>query len=187
MWQVLEHRQIAKICRSLPRAAVKKYELWKDIVFRHGPGKLREFPGFHDEKLKGVREGQRSSRLNLQYRVIYSVDRAILTVDVLEITPRDYTWGEIMKRLVKSEFLTAKRHAVLRTGEVIGMLRELKGWTQRELAERCGISVTNLSLLERGRIEIGKKRAERIAKAFAIHPAIIMFPEYEGKGLFQIA
>lgn len=26
---------------------------------------------------------------------------------------------------------------------------------------------------------IGKKRAEQLAKAFGVHPAIIMFPEYE--------
>jgi mRNA-degrading endonuclease RelE of RelBE toxin-antitoxin system len=90
MWQIQEHRDIAKTCRKLPQAVVKKYELWKDIIFRHGPRKLREFPGFHDEKLKGARAGQRSSRLSLQYRVIYSVERNILTVYVLEITPHDY-------------------------------------------------------------------------------------------------
>jgi len=71
-------------------AVVKKYEIWKDIVFRHGPEKLREFPGFHDEKLKGKREGQRSSRLSLRYRVIYSVEQDIITVFVLEITPHNY-------------------------------------------------------------------------------------------------
>jgi len=90
MWQIKERRDIGKVCRRLPIAVVKKYELWKNIVFRHGPEKLREFPGFHDEKLKGTREGQRSSRLSLQYRVIYSVERGIVTVFVLEITPHEY-------------------------------------------------------------------------------------------------
>lgn len=90
MWHIKEHRDIEKICRKLPLAVIKKYELWKDIVFRHGPEKLREFPGFHDEKLKGKRTGERSSRLNLQYRVIYSVERDIITVSVLEITPHNY-------------------------------------------------------------------------------------------------
>lgn len=28
-------------------------------------------------------------------------------------------------------------------------------------------------------MDIGKKRAEQLAKAFGVHPAIIMFPEYE--------
>jgi len=90
MWQILEHRDISKTCRKLPRSVVKKYELWKDIVYRHGPEKLREFPGFPDEKLKGNLAGQRSSRLNLQYGVIYSVERNTLTVYVLEITPHNY-------------------------------------------------------------------------------------------------
>jgi len=78
-----------------------------------------------------------------------------------------------------SEFVPAKPHAKLGTGETIRMLRELKGWTQENLAERSGITSTNISLLENGRIEIGKKRAEQFAKAFNVHPATIMFPEYE--------
>ncbi len=90
IWRILEHREIAKTCRKLPEEIVEKYELWKDLVMRHGPEKLREFPGFHDEKLQGQRAGQRSSRLSLQYRVIYSVEREIVTVFVLEITPHKY-------------------------------------------------------------------------------------------------
>jgi hypothetical protein len=90
MWHIKEHRTIEKTISKLPSQVIKKYELWKDIVFRHGPDKLREFPGFHDEKLKGSRLGQCSSRLNLQYRVIYLVEEDIVTVFVLEINPHDY-------------------------------------------------------------------------------------------------
>lgn len=86
-----------------------------------------------------------------------------------------------MRKSKRSQFVPAKSHADLTTGEVIRMLRELKGWTQEELAERSGITATNLSLLENGKIEIGKKRAEQLAEAFKIHPAIIMFPDYEAK------
>lgn len=85
------------------------------------------------------------------------------------------------------EFVEAKTHAQLKTGEVIRMLRDLKEWTQEELAKRSGISPTNLSLLENGRVEIGKKRAEQLARAFNIHPAIIMFPEYESSGILKAA
>lgn len=81
----------------------------------------------------------------------------------------------------------AKQHAKLSTGEVISMLRELKGWTQEELAKRSGISPTNLSLLENDRVEIGKKRVEQLAKAFGVHPAIIMFPEYEAREIQKAA
>jgi hypothetical protein len=40
----------------------------------------------------------------------------------------------IKKKIKKSEFGPLKKHAELTTGEVIKMLRELKGWTQEELA-----------------------------------------------------
>ena len=90
MWRIREHGDIPKTCRKLPPAVLKKYELWKNLIFRHGPDILREFPGFHDEKLKGSRIGQRSSRLSLQYRVIYKVERDVITVYVLEINPHDY-------------------------------------------------------------------------------------------------
>lgn len=90
MWRIQEHHDIPKTCRKLPQPVVKKYELWKSIVFRHGPDKLRELPGFHDEKLKGKRTGQRSSRLSLQHRVIYTVEQDTVTVFVLELTPHDY-------------------------------------------------------------------------------------------------
>ena len=47
-------------------------------------------PIFHDEKLKGDREGQRSSRLNIQYRVIYSIEKEVVTIYVIDITPHKY-------------------------------------------------------------------------------------------------
>ena len=92
-----------------------------------------------------------------------------------------------MKKIKKSEFVPAKAHAKLTTGEVIRLLRELKGWTQNELANRCGISATNISLLENDKVDIGKKRVEQLAKAFDVHPAIIMFPEYESKEIQKAA
>jgi hypothetical protein len=42
-------------------------------------------------------------------------------------------------------------------------------------------------MLENDRIDIGKRRAEQLAKAFKVHPAIIMFPEYEGELIQQAA
>ncbi|VAX33579.1 hypothetical protein MNBD_NITROSPIRAE01-554 [hydrothermal vent metagenome] len=90
MWAIKEHRDIKKVCKKLPSSVVKKFELWKKIIIRHGPEKLKKFPGFHDEKLMGKHAGEDSSRLSLQHRVIYSVERRIVTVFVLEITPHKY-------------------------------------------------------------------------------------------------
>ncbi len=90
MWKIFEHKSIAKTCRKLPAQVLKKYELWKNLIHRHGPAILKNFPGFNDEKLSGIREGQRSSRLNLQFRVIYEVENENIMIYVLEITPHKY-------------------------------------------------------------------------------------------------
>lgn len=86
-----------------------------------------------------------------------------------------------------NDFTTARSYSRLTTGKVLRILREKKGWTQEALAKRSGISATNLSLLENERVDIGKKRAEQLAKAFGIHPAIIMFPEYEARDIGRAA
>ncbi len=67
------------------------------------------------------------------------------------------------------------------------MLRELKEWTQEELSRRSGINAKNISLLENNKIDIGKKRTEQLANAFGVHPAIIMFPEYEADLIRKVA
>ena len=90
MWHIREHHKSNKVVEKLPLQVVKKYEIWKSIVFRHGPDKLKEFPGFHDEKLKGDREGQRSSRLNIQYRIGYSIEKEVVMVYVIDINPHKY-------------------------------------------------------------------------------------------------
>jgi transcriptional regulator with XRE-family HTH domain len=90
-------------------------------------------------------------------------------------------------KINKSNFKPAKQHAILSTGEVIKMLRELKGWTQEELSKYCSINAKNISMLENDKLEIGKKRVEQLAKAFNVHPAIIMFPEYESKEIQKAA
>ena len=86
-------------------------------------------------------------------------------------------------KVKKEEFVPAGKYAELSPGEVIRLLRELKGWTQEALAVRSGITATNISLLENGKVDIGKKRAEQLARAFGVHPAIIMFPEYESEDI----
>ena len=92
-----------------------------------------------------------------------------------------------MNKDIKDEFIPAEAHEKFTTGGAIRMLRELKGWTQGELAKRSGISATNISLLENDRVDIGKKRALQLAGAFDVHPAIIMFPEYEAAEIRKVA
>ena len=92
-----------------------------------------------------------------------------------------------MRNIDLKEFVPAEPHVRLTPGKVIQILRELKGWTQQELARLSGISATNLSLLENDRVAIGKRRAEQLAKDFDVHPAIIVFPEYEAEWIRRAA
>ena len=90
MWQVFEHRRTWKQLDRLPRDVLKRYEKWKDIVQLSGPLGLRQIKGFNDEALRGKWKGHRSSRLSLQYRVIYRTERARVVVEVVRLTAHDY-------------------------------------------------------------------------------------------------
>lgn len=72
----------------------------------------------------------------------------------------------------------AAQSIVMSPGEMIRELRILKEWSQLDLAEETGISQTNISAIENGRVEIGKQRAIVIAEALNVHPASIMFADY---------
>ncbi len=90
MWEVYEHRRVVGLLRRLPVEILKRYEKWKDIIRVSGPQGLRLIKGFRDEALRGQWEDHRSSRLGLQYRVIYRVVERQVQVLVVDITPHDY-------------------------------------------------------------------------------------------------
>jgi transcriptional regulator with XRE-family HTH domain len=77
----------------------------------------------------------------------------------------------------ETKYFLEHSHVTISCGETIVMLRNLKGWTQEELARKSGIAATNLSRLENGHLSLGKQRAIILAKALGVHPATLMFPE----------
>lgn len=90
MWRVLEKRIVQKTLKRIPKEVIVRYEAWKRIIELQGPAGLRNVKGFHDESLKGEWNGFRSSRLGLQWRVIYLIEDKVLEVFVVEITSHDY-------------------------------------------------------------------------------------------------
>lgn len=90
MWIIYEHRRVARQLASLSDEILKRYEKWKDIVTISGPAGLRLIKGFHDEALRGEWKGCRSSRLSLQYRVIYRVAKDQILIQVVNVTAHDY-------------------------------------------------------------------------------------------------
>lgn len=73
-----------------PAARAASREKWKDIAMTSGPVGLRLIKGFHDEALRGEWHGYRSSRLGLQYRVIYRLVPRQSTFQVVHVTPHEY-------------------------------------------------------------------------------------------------
>jgi addiction module RelE/StbE family toxin len=90
MWTIFEHKKLDKQLSKAPIEIQKRYEKWKDIVELSGPSGLKLIRGFNDEALSGNWKGFRSSRLNQQYRVIYSIENGEMIVQVLEVTPHNY-------------------------------------------------------------------------------------------------
>ena len=90
MWEIYEHRRLARRLRRLPGEVLKRYEKWKDIVRVSGPAGLRSIKGFYDEPLRGKWKGHRSSRISGQYRLIYQVLAQEIRVHVIDIAAHDY-------------------------------------------------------------------------------------------------
>jgi mRNA-degrading endonuclease YafQ of YafQ-DinJ toxin-antitoxin module len=90
MWRIEEHCRIDKQIASVPKDILKRYEKWKDVASISGPPGLRLIKGFHDEALSGGWKGYRSSRLGIQWRVIYCTIPEELKFQVASITAHDY-------------------------------------------------------------------------------------------------
>jgi transcriptional regulator with XRE-family HTH domain len=79
----------------------------------------------------------------------------------------------------RKDFARAKIHASISPGRAIKIVRELQSLTQTELASITGISQSNLSALEHGTRQLGRERAIILAKALKVHPAVLLFPDYQ--------
>ncbi|MBW2422147.1 MAG: type II toxin-antitoxin system mRNA interferase toxin, RelE/StbE family [Deltaproteobacteria bacterium] len=84
-------RRAEKQLRKLPRHIVDNLTIWVTAVELDGLEEVRRVPGYHDEKLKGDRAGQRSIRLSRGYRAIYEVKKDTARfVSVEEVSKHDY-------------------------------------------------------------------------------------------------
>jgi transcriptional regulator with XRE-family HTH domain len=84
-----------------------------------------------------------------------------------------------MMKINKKDFIKAKVHAHLNPGEALKLLREQQGLTQADLAKVTGISQSNISALESNIRQMGRERAIVFAKALKVHPAVLLFPDFD--------
>ncbi len=90
--EVIISKRAEKQLRKLPVHIVIKLQAWVEGIKSEGLLKIRHIPGFHDEPLKGSRQGQRSIRLSKAYRAIYvmnSFGKAQI-VEVIEVNKHEY-------------------------------------------------------------------------------------------------
>lgn len=85
-------KKVEKELHRLPQHIVLKLASWVDEVGRIGLLEVRKVPGYHDEPLRGKRQGQRSIRLSKQYRAIYVIDESKKAkfIKILEVNKHDY-------------------------------------------------------------------------------------------------
>lgn len=88
---IVESNKALKDLRKAPKEVLLFYEAWARLIEEHGHEILREFKGYHDEKLSGKLDNCRSSRLNKKWRVIYQLTKShIEIVEVKRVTPHLY-------------------------------------------------------------------------------------------------
>ncbi len=135
-----------------------------------GPPGVRLIKGFHDEALAGEWRGFRSSRLGLQWRVIYRVISNDLAFYVESITPHDY------RRRSMKGYRRARKRVAVSVGESVRIIREFQELSQNELAERTGIPQATISAIENDRVRLGVERAKVLGRALKCHPGVLVFP-----------
>jgi toxin HigB-1 len=82
-------KQFEKDAQKAPQVIMEKVYKWMKQVEDFGLFRVRLSKALHDEPLKGKRKGQRSVRLNQQWRLIYDQKTSEL-LELLEVTPHDY-------------------------------------------------------------------------------------------------
>lgn len=82
---------------------------------------------------------------------------------------------------MKYEFVKSKNRLTLTPGDSIRIAREMLGLSQNELAQKSKIPQSTISSLESGKTAIGVERAKKLAYVLGIHPAVILFPNWEFK------
>ena len=75
--------------------------------------------------------------------------------------------------------MKAKVHYSVTPGEALKVLRELQSLSQNQLAQITGINQSNISAIENGSRQMGRERALIFAKALHVHPAVLLFPDFD--------
>ena len=79
----------------------------------------------------------------------------------------------------KPSAVPARVRVVLTPGDAVRVARELQEMTQAELGAASGIPQGTISSIESGRATLGAERAEKLARALKVHPAVLLWPNWD--------
>lgn len=84
-----------------------------------------------------------------------------------------------VKKTRPGAYVPARVRVSLTPGDAVRVTRELQEMTQAQLAEACGIPQGTISSIEHGRATLGAERAEKLARALKVHPAVLLWPNWD--------
>lgn len=84
--------KVEKQLKKIPKEIIVRLIKWIHTVEEFSLYEARKVKGYHDESLQGIRQGQRSVRLGIKWRAIYTQSQAgvINIVMIEEVTLHDY-------------------------------------------------------------------------------------------------
>lgn len=77
------------------------------------------------------------------------------------------------------KYLPARSRMALAPSAAVRIARELQEMSQADLAAASGLSQPTISGIEAGRITLGAERAEKLARALKVHPAVLIWSEWD--------
>lgn len=91
----------------------------------------------------------------------------------LRAMPKAYK-GQADQRYVPS-----RTRIVLSPGDSVRVARELQEMSQAALSAASGIPQSAISAIEGGHATLGAERAEKLARALKVHPAVLLWPNWD--------
>ncbi len=82
---------------------------------------------------------------------------------------------------MKTEFIKSKNRLNLTTGDSLRIAREMLGLSQNDLSKLAKIPQSTISAIESNKVSLGVERAKKLALVLNIHPAVILFPNWDFK------
>jgi transcriptional regulator with XRE-family HTH domain len=84
-----------------------------------------------------------------------------------------------VKKAKARGYVPARVRVALTPGDSVRVARELQEMTQADLAAASGIPQPTISSIESGRATLGAERAEKLARALKVHPAVLLWPNWD--------